>query len=229
MDKLLCNRILRCLDEKIILIFYCSQKSGYIFYVLGTSNFIYKIIVNKRYQSCNCEDYMKHKTLCKHICFVLFKILKIYKISLNTYKISLVGRDSILDTNFFNNYIFPNLDWIIYKNKVNNISKYLKDSFFNLTYYKEFKYYYQQYIFLIYKNLEHSEDACTICLKQINKGITCPMCKKTFHIKCLSTWFSKIEIKKCPICRSDYWNICYKYFILADNIKIPKNLILTTK
>ncbi len=104
----------------------------------------------------------------------------------------------------------------------------MKDKLFNIKYYKEFRYYYQQYIFLIYKNLEHSENDCPICLKQTNKGISCPICKKVFHIRCLNEWFNKIVVKKCPICRSDYWNICYKYFILADNIKIPKNIILTS-
>jgi len=228
MKQLLYNRIIRSLDENMQIIFYCNQKIGYIYYILGTSNFIYKIVINKKYQSCNCEDFMKHKTLCKHLCFILFKLLKLYRISLNTSKINLIGRDSLLETKFFNEYIFPNIDWLIYKNKVDNISKYLKDKLFNIKYYKDFKYFYQQYIFLIYKNMEHSENDCPICLKQTNKGISCPICKKVFHVRCLNEWFNKIVVKKCPICRSDYWNICYKYFILADNIKIPKNIILTS-
>ena len=225
MNKLLISRILRCLDENIVLVFYCMHRCGYIFYILGTSNFIYKIVINKKYQSCNCEDFIKNKILCKHICFVLFKLLKVYKISLNTLKINLRDNNSIVETNFFNGYIFSNKEWFIFKNRVSNINSYLKSKIFDVKYYNEFKYYYQQYIFLIYKNLEYTDENCTICLNKINKGITCPTCKKTTHIKCLNRWFNKIEIKKCPTCRSDYWNICYKYFILADNVKIHKTLI----
>ena len=73
MDKLLYNRVTKSLDENIILIFFSNQKYGYIFYVLGKSDFIYKIVINKFYQKCNCEDFMTHKKVCKHICFILFK------------------------------------------------------------------------------------------------------------------------------------------------------------
>ena len=76
MNIALIRRILRSIDENITLIYYLTLKQGYFFYILGKSDFIYKIIINKKYQSCNCEDYFKHKTLCKHICFVLFDLRK---------------------------------------------------------------------------------------------------------------------------------------------------------
>lgn len=227
MDKLLYNRVTKSLDENIILIFFSNQKYGYIFYVLGKSDFIYRIVINKFYQKCNCEDFMTHKKVCKHICFILFKVLKVYRMSLNNGKISLITRDSLFDTNFFKLNKFEEHDWIIFKSKINNIGSVLKQNFFNKDYYKEFRYYYQQYYFLIHKNMIHSENDCPICYNQTNKGINCPTCKNCFHIKCLNNWFEKIEIKKCPICQSDYWNVCYKYFLIANEKKIPKKLILS--
>lgn len=65
------------INENITLIFYTTQKYGYIYYILGSSDFIYKITINK--------NFMKHKTLCKYLCFVLFKVLKVYKIFLNNF------------------------------------------------------------------------------------------------------------------------------------------------
>ncbi len=226
MNKLIINRILKSLDENITLIFYTTQKYGYIYYILGTSGFIYKITINKNHQSCNCEDYFKHKTLCKHLCFIFFKVLRIYKISLNNFDIKLIGKQSFIETDFFKIFEIPDLDWNIFKKKARSINKYLKPTNFNIDYYKKFKYYYQQYYFLIYKNLQKSDDKCPICFRMINKGIKCPTCKNIFHVYCLNTWFEKIEIKKCPICRCDYWNISYKYLILADTKKIKKNIIL---
>ena len=44
MNRLLINRVLKSINEEIILIYYISLKTGYYFYVLGSSNFIYKII-----------------------------------------------------------------------------------------------------------------------------------------------------------------------------------------
>jgi len=227
MSKLIINRVLKSINENIKLIFYTTQKYGYIYYILGSSDFIYKVTINKNFQSCNCEDFMKHKTLCKHICFVLFKVLKVYKIFLNNFELKLIGDRSYIETFFFKKFVFPNLDWLLFKKKAKTIEKYLKSSFFNEEYYNQFKYYYQQYYFLIYKNLKESKEKCPICFKKINKGIKCSTCKNYFHVYCLNKWFEKIEIKKCPICRCDYWNIAYKYLILADNKKIKKDIILT--
>ena len=44
-------------------------------------------------------------------------------------------------------------------------------------------------------------------------------------MNCLNKWFEKMS-KKCPICRSDYWNSIFKYLILADSKKIKKQTIL---
>lgn len=226
MNKLIINRVLKCLDEKITLIFYTTQKYGYIYYILGTSNFIYKVTINKNFQSCNCEDYFKHKTLCKHICFVLFKLFRVFKIFLNNFQFKFITNQAYIDTNFFNKYEMSNLEWQILKKKASNINKFLKSNFFNEEYFNKFKYYYQQYYFLIHKNLKSSNTNCSICFKKINKGIKCPTCRNYFHINCLNTWFERIDIKTCPICRCDYWNISYKYLILAQNKKIKKNIML---
>ena len=118
MNKFIINRVLRSIDENIILVFYTTQKYGYLFYILGTSDFIYKILINKNFISCNCEDFVKHKILCKHLCFILFKVLKIYKIFLNNFDIKLIGNEEYLETNFFKNFKFDDLDWIYFKKKI---------------------------------------------------------------------------------------------------------------
>lgn len=225
MNKFIINRVLRSIDENIILIFYTTQKYGYLFYILGTSDFIYKILINKNFISCNCEDFLKHKILCKHLCFILFKVLKIYKIFLNNFDIKLIGNEEYLETNFFKNFKFEDLDWIYFKKKNKNINLSLKKNFFNYDYFNQFKNYYQQYYFLIHKKIHNCNDKCSICLEKNNNGIKCSICKKIFHINCLNKWFEKMS-KKCPICRSDYWNSIYKYLILADSKKIKKQTIL---
>lgn len=224
MDRLLINRVLKSINEEIILIYYISLKTGYYFYVLGSSNFIYKIIINKNYQKCNCEDYFKTK-FCKHICFVLFKVLKVYKIILSNFELKL-NNDHLLDTEFFKTKIFPKLDWFFIKKNFKNIKKYIRSNFFNKDYYNKFNDFYHQFHYLIYKKIEPTKNECVICISEMDEGIKCPVCKKFYHTHCLIKWLNKNESKNCPTCRSDYWNLCYKYMVLLENKKIDKKYIL---
>lgn len=224
MDKILTTRILKSINESIRVIYYTTQNVGYIFFISGTSDFIYKVIINKNIIKCNCEDFYKTK-LCKHICFVLFKVLSIYKINLSNFEIKLINDDKLSDTNFFINRKFPKLDWFILKKKVSRIEKCIKRSNFDEECFKKFKYYYNQYYFLIHKKIENTNSKCSICSNKMNKGIKCPVCKKYYHTHCLMRTLNKLQIKKCPKCGNDYWNLCYKYMKLLEDKKIDKNIL----
>jgi len=59
----------------LINIFKCESKYSKKFIVIGTCGNIYNVIINQT-PSCNCPDFEKGFR-CKHIYFVLIKILKI--------------------------------------------------------------------------------------------------------------------------------------------------------
>jgi hypothetical protein len=216
MNDLLTKKILRSINEDIKLIYFISLKTGYCFYILSTTNFIYKIIINKNYSRCNCEDYFKSK-FCKHICFILFKVLKIYKISLSNFQIKLIN-DDLQNTSYFLDKKFPPLDWSIFKKKFFKIKTFLNSDIFNQDYYNKFNDFYHQFYYNIYKKIERSDKNCVFCMSQLNKGVKCPVCKNVFHTHCLVKLLNKN--KKCPECNNDYWNLYHKYMILLENRKI---------
>ena len=100
------------------------------------------------------------------------------------------------------------------------------DNYFNVKLYDKFKNYYRQYNYMIRKNLMQIEKKCPICLQNTRYAVKCYICKSYFHVDCIFYWLRSIVKKKCPICRSDNWEIVYPYYSLLKNEKIPKNIII---
>ena len=148
----LLTRIHKANSENIKLVYLTEDLYGYIFFVLGSSDFIYKIIINKKYQKCNCEDYYNHNILCKHILFILFRVIRLYRYTQEK-KIFLRRNGSHLYkyTTFLYDKIFPDLDWFLFKKYYKNLK--LKDNYFNVKLYDKFKNYYREYNYMIRKNL----------------------------------------------------------------------------
>ena len=220
MSNELNKRILRSINEKILLIYYCTLKEGYIFYVSGNKEYIYKIILNKKIQKCTCDDYF-NRYFCKHLCFVLFKVLKIYIIDLSNFKKKLKYKNNLKNTNFFKTYIFDDLDWNILKLNFFNIKL---ENTFNLELYNIFKKNY--YIFFNYYYLKLIKNKkCILCKNNNNKLLKCNNCENYFHINCLIKYLFNEKKKLCPICKNDKLNETYKYIILGSNFKINKNII----
>ena len=133
----LLNRIHKGVSEQIKLVFLNEDVFGYIFFVLGGSNFIYRVIINKKFQKCNCEDYYKHKFLCKHILFIMFKVVRVYRFDFDNV-IFLRRNDYKLQKNikytlksFMYNKTFPDLDWHLFKKYLSNLK--VKENYFNLS------------------------------------------------------------------------------------------------
>tara|TARA_Y100000991_G_C21923236_1_gene327456 strand:+ start:293 stop:967 length:675 start_codon:yes stop_codon:yes gene_type:complete len=224
MSFILTKRILKGINEDIKLIYYLKNKEAYIFYILGTTDYIYKVSISKNYQRCNCEDYYKSK-FCKHICFVLFKLFRLYKIDLSKFTIKFIYKDKLIETSLFDKRQFPEQDWSLFKLKFFNIDRYLNSKVVNKKMFTNFNNFYNQFHFLVNSKICNGNE-CVICYDKIDNGLKCPVCKNTCHTKCLMDWFNKTDVKKCPTCRSDYWNLCYKYMILLNDKKINSGLIL---
>jgi hypothetical protein len=218
------SRIFRSLTEDINLIYYLKDE-GYIFYILGTSGFIYKVKITKSFQNCNCEDYLESK-FCKHICFVLFRLLKIFRYDKKKDIVELITKNSLLSTKFFYNFKFEENEYIELINKFNMINLLLKKSFFNQVKYLKFNKLYNNYN--IFKNnliLENKLD-CVICLQ--DKGIMtkCPNCNNIYHLCCILKWLSNVKDNmRCPICKSEIWKDIYPLLLIYLNIKMEATLV----
>lgn len=214
------TRIYKGVSEELKLVFLIEDVSGYVFFVLGKSEFIYKIIINKKYQKCNCEDYYNHKYLCKHILFILFKVIRLYRFSLDS-KIYLRRNSSDLYkyTDFLVNNKFPDLDWTLFKKNYNNFN--LKKRYFDVKLSIKFEEYYKKYFYMAKKCVEIKKEKCPICLNCTKYSLKCEICKSLFHPECIFEWLQSTVTKRCPICRSDYWETIYPYYQLLKNEKIP--------
>ena len=128
----------------------------------------------------------KKKCVCKHICFILLRVCKIYDygyyhnliLSSNNFKI-LIDKLKILQ---------PDSDIIS-----QDLIKKLNSLTLNFTLQKSIC------------------DDCCICFEEINEDtskdtiVECPTCHNVVHNKCIDKWLSKSYYKNCPYCRSDVW------------------------
>ena len=221
----LLTRIHKALCDDIKLVYFTEDIYGYVFFVLGCSGFIYKIIINKKYQRCNCEDYYNHKFLCKHILFILFKVIRLYRCTIN-HKLYLINFDPILYKykDFLYKNHFQDLDWILFKKYYTNLN--LKKNYFNIDLSNKFKDFYRKYNYIARKNFEKINKECPICLQKTNYAIKCDICKTFFHVECIFNWLNSKVTKRCPICRCDCWGSIYPYYQLLKNCKIPLNSII---
>ena len=175
-----------------------------VFSVSGSTANIYKITIyeNSRKLFCTCPDAKswakKHKCLCKHICFLLFKVFKntINKETtdlFNNLNLSLGELDLIKDKfrglNFNQDNEYVNQEYLDKFNKLSNDGIPIKE------------------LFTVDKIIDTKEDDCPICydlLKDVKICVQCPICQNIFHDKCMNKW-TQSGNETCPYCRSGIW------------------------
>ena len=217
------NRIYKSINQDIKLIHNYEIKYNYYFFIKGSSGFIYKVKISKNNQECNCQDF-QNGFFCKHINFILFKLLKVLKI-MKDGRIKLVFNNSLKESDFISNYVFNELEWHQFKFKyskikffksINNYCHKLNKIFIdiNTNYCNKIKY-------------NRINDTCKICLLKNNILISCTRCKNTFHESCIYNWFNNYSKEKlCPICRDKSWEKIFIILLLKQNEKIPFEILL---
>ena len=207
------NRVYKALEQDLKLIYFLKIKDYYLFFVLGTSDYIYTVKVKKSFQSCNCEDF-SNGFFCKHINFILFKFLKIFKIMKNN-EIKFIFNNSLRDTNFFQTLEFDELEWSKIYTKFSNINYFLKVSNFDKKLFEKFKNTHIRYTNFFHTFKSKVERNCVICLNNDFNLILCPRCKNSYHQECLIKWFETLNHDKlCPICNDNSWKEIIKYILL---------------
>jgi len=203
------QRINRSLIERFYLIGNLKSENTLKFDISGSTGNIYRIIINLTDNNikCNCPDFARCeglKCVCKHCCFILLKVLKVYIICDNGYLLNRRRMDSFSafpKTLKFNGY---EKNFIInsYANLLTNLDE---DNYDRVLV--------ERYLLLknnrcnsLFDNGLHEldkRDNCPICLNEFEdrKGlINCPTCKKYIHKDCINRW---VKIKRsCPMCRS---------------------------
>ena len=224
MIDLYTNRVLKSLDQNIKLIYYEKEKEeNFEFYVLGTSGYIYNLNYRKNSICCNCEDY-KNIKYCKHISFILFKVLKVFKLT-KKFELKLIGNNSLINSKFLNNLNFNDFEWFIFKLKFSKIKLHLKSLFFNIDNFNKFKMYKYRLNFFIKPRISEANDKCAICLESNSYLLKCQKCSNEYHVECIIEWFRISNNRKCPICSSACWDDIYVSLLIFTNKLIPMELL----
>ena len=213
------TRFQKLFTDNIYLIKISKNKYDFTFKIAGSSTNIYTVkLINNQQNNhlfCDCYDMKKwakeHGVFCKHILFVVFRVLKLFNYS------NILSKITIDDTAilFFKNKTLNALHIEKVHSFVNtfNFSD-ISSSLFNIDYIKHYER-------LVSKQpLQHSSDKtipteCVICfdgIKNVYDTSNCDQCIGCFHTSCFNTWL-KFN-KSCPLCRApinynknDYLNL----------------------
>lgn len=206
--------------EEFYLLDWQNNLDDYNFALSGSTNNIYTIKICKKNKciECSCIDFKENckNIICKHCCFILFFVLKLFykfKPHFNQIKLNRPNGYNMINTSlFFENYILSNIEMLL-------ISKYFKlintqKSYINTNYINKYKYIIllENQKRVLYRQFTNKiipidkEITCGICFLKINsidKYLSCPDCDKFIHKKCMLEWLKKKE--NCIYCRSEIW------------------------
>ena len=193
------------------------------FNVCGSTSNIYQVKILKSFEwnnvFCNCPDSKKwanvHGVVCKHILFIIFKVLKLfsYENILSTIKVGDQAELFLEKRKLYKDYIEVISVFL-------DVFNFEKDTeFMKLEYVNKFNKLKDKVDQKVNDNKEDSENNklvpkddsishCLICFEDFDKDTIlsrevnsqCLICKTIFHIGCLTKWFS--HNKSCPYCRS---------------------------
>lgn len=179
------------------------------FKICGSTKNVYTIAFDKSEHTfkCNCPDMsshcVAHNCLCKHIVFVLLRVLKYYdtdvygSLKWNEEKMAPYFKKLNANKGFLQDNLITNQELTEkYKSRVNIDSKKEKNDINDK-----------------FSSNSFNEDyECAICYDimdikdDIEKFVGCPTCKQSFHKLCIKRWLENAVHKNCVYCRSGIWS-----------------------
>lgn len=198
------DRIERALTQRLYLLAMTKSSNEHLqreYKVLGQTANVYTVIIS-HLPSCTCPDYAKGY-LCKHIIFVLHRVLKVPRNSSLLYQQALVTNEL--------NEIFSKAD-----EQNNDVSIYAEDSIRQAYRVKTG----DPNVILPTKIIEQKsitdDDECPICYEKLldeqNNILFCSTsCGNNLHKNCFEKWrrakASLNESITCPFCRVQWKNV----------------------
>ena len=172
------QRLYRALKQRMYLISATKSKpKEWFFEVEGYSGTIYTLEFNQEKMQCTCPDYQQRFRICKHIYFIVGRVLKNIQLisSLTDPNIS------IFDISDDNGYNITNKLTSILNPRLQETSS-------------------------VPEQTKPDED-CAICFENYKNSpdnSQCNTCKKHFHKDCIKVWLRKATRSTCPLCRSSW-------------------------
>ena len=186
------SRKARGKSQKIFLV-ACHNNKDYerCYDVMGTTGNVYTVRITN-IPECSCPDYQSRNKRCKHIYFVLIRIMKLAGDEEDTVSYS---NEELLQ--MFKKIPVITNNLMVAQNTQNKY-KNLKDGCDKKN---------------IKINQQPLDDCCPICLDDLTNGENVDYCKfscgKNVHVFCFQMWCKKQQNESCIFCRSP-WNT-YKH------------------
>jgi hypothetical protein len=155
------------------------------FEVVGTTNNIYTVKISEK-KSCTCPDHVQNNHMCKHIYFIMCRVMKVTGNIKSKYK-----KDE-LTLMFKNIPHFLSEDLAYNNNTKKNYEKQFSSPNIQI------------------KVIQKLDDCCPICLETIETNLSeidyCKYgCGKSVHKICFGIWKNKNKSKnECLFCRKDW-------------------------
>ena len=216
------TRIERCFTDNLYLVESIPQNSNEekkrIYLIMGSTGNVYSVVITNK-PTCTCPDFRQRKKRCKHIYFVLIRIMKVENPIIKKFT------NDNLDE-MFNNIPLITNNLIVDKSKrdkFHEITNNIKSNDNNEKNKKNEK---------VIQKL-NDEDICPICLDNLNNGKELDYCKYscglTLHKKCFQMW-EKRNKGICVFCRADWYknkkkNKSNSYVNLLNNERTNNNMI----
>lgn len=185
------NRLVNALVQKLYFIeevVISDKHRDYL--IMGSTGNVYTVTISDKYK-CTCPDHVRRKVQCKHIYFVLVRVLKVNSRFLTVKKYtptdlaSMFSKLSLVD----NEIIIPDDK----KKKYDNIKNKGSDDDSENSIRKE------------------NDDVCPICLDDILDLKLAYYCKnscgKNIHIECFNMW-SRSKGSRCVFCNAEWFKDC---------------------
>lgn len=207
------KRYEKIFTEPLYQIDFKQEADKYVFVISGSTKNVYEVSLKSKKFECNCPDSKtwskKHHVVCKHICFVLFRVTKIFA---NLENKVYFGWNIDFPTLFFDTHKLSDkeqefVDIFLTKKQFGNDvmnedlkQKYL-DKIHNPT----------GTLFTQSTKVLEMTDECPICYDtllseeiKLEMLLSCPSCKNYVHPKCMEKWLE--YNKSCVYCRSEIWS-----------------------
>jgi len=175
----------------------CKKDDFACFKISGSTQKIYDVIYLKNGSiKCNCPDMkthcVKYKCVCKHICFVLVKILK------------------FKDHYFYDQCKLKYSDNELLKNKIKNLSTIIDSELTNKELLKKYEIATTKVKLPEVKCLESEDKDCMICFDNMDSSKSkldiCQVCSNMTHSDCMKKWLSTSSDQNCIFCRSKWYS-----------------------
>jgi hypothetical protein len=207
------QRYLRIFQDRFYWLAAAIDERSYTLNISGSTANVYTVQINRRRNQirCDCPDgkgwARRNHCVCKHCCFVLCKVLRIYPPTIG-----------LCDLEFWKTLRFTADDMTRIDQAMQRLlqdgSKYQSEELIH-----RFHQLQQQHESVSFEpepsklaSIDREQDECLICFdllfddKKTDQIAGCPVCKNLVHRACMDKWLKSSSSSTCVYCRSDVWS-----------------------